>query len=175
MGYGSNGSLNSENRNLERLQSMSSRQIALQSQPNSPTLLLLLTPDRSKGSNNNLPALVRYTSLSQSHFSSLNIKFSYAKRKQAGLWSKQEETYSLFSFAILFETSGRFPFTNTDYAISIFHIKHLYFNIQYSITKLHIPLLVNTMNICIPVANNYRFYEHEKKKNRIFIFLVKTV
>lgn len=135
---------------------------------NSLLLLLLLTPGRSKGFNNHLPVLVRYTSLSQSHFSSLNVKFSYAKKKQAGLWSKQElEICSLFSFAVQLKISGRFPVTKTDYVISIFYIKHC--TSMFCITKIHILVLVSTMNICIPIATIYKFYDHEEEKKKGYL------
>lgn len=158
--------------------------ICSQSLTNSFMLLLQLTPDSSKSSSSTLPMSVSYTSLSPSHFSSLNIKSSYAKRKRAGLWSKRRPIvcshlqYSLrcLEGSFLLTQITQFLFSTLNICTSIFHCYSLKETILQKVSllqracypigtilkcvssktgmnplliKIHILLLVNTMNICV--------------------------
>lgn len=40
---------------------------------------------------------------------------------------------------------------------------------MFCITKIHILVLVSTMNICIAVATIYKFYDHEEEKKKGYL------
>lgn len=79
-------------------------------------LVLLFTLDRGKNLDSDLTVLVRYASFPESHFSSRSINPLRKRGNKDFRVSKRP----VLSYAIQFETPGRFVFTNTDYAISLF-------------------------------------------------------